>query len=212
MKKNYLNKRAFIIISKLRILFPHAKMVLNYSNNWELLVSVILSAQCTDKMVNKVTAKLFQKYKTLNDYVKADKTKFEKDIYATGFYHMKAKHILESAKIVQTKFYGKVPDSMNELLTLPGVARKTANVVLGNAYGIVEGIAVDTHVIRLARLFGLTKQNNPEKIEKDLMKILPKKEWFSFTYLVIEYGRKYCKARKHEHEKCPLANIIYFTP
>lgn len=201
-------KRVEIILSTLKHLFPHAKIVLNYSNNWELLVAVILSAQCTDKMVNKVTVKLFKKYKTLDDYIHADKAEFEKDIRSTGFYHNKAKHILASAKIMRDRFNGKVPASMEELLILPGVARKSANVVLGNAYRVVVGIAVDTHVIRLSRLWGLTKQKDPNKIEKDLMKLLPYDEWFHFTYLTIEYGRKYCIARKHEHEKCPLTKLL----
>ena len=196
------------IIRKLKELLPDAKIALNYSNNWELLVAVILSAQCTDKMVNKVTEKLFRKYKSLEDYVKADANEFEKDIRSTGFFRNKAKNILATAKIIKGKFHGKVPDTMNDLLTLPGVARKTANVVLGNAYGIYEGIAVDTHVRRLAKLYGLTDQDDPDKIEQDLLKIVPKKDWFKFTYLMIDYGRKYCPARKHDHKNCPLVKII----
>ena len=195
------------IIRKLKELLPDAKIALNYSNNWELLVAVILSAQCTDKMVNKVTEKLFRKYKSLEDYVKADANEFEKDIRSTGFFRNKAKNILATAKIIKGKFHGKVPDTMNDLLTLPGVARKTANVVLGNAYGIYEGIAVDTHVRRLAKLYGLTDQDDPDKIEQDLLKIVPKKDWFKFTYLMIDYGRKYCPAKKHDHQNCPLVFI-----
>ena len=160
-------KRVHIVLTELKKLFPHAKMVLNYSNNWELLVSVILSAQCTDKMVNKVTAKLFKKYKTLDDYVRASQIEFENDIHSTGFYHNKAKNILATAKIIKEQFHGEIPNTMEELLTLKGVARKTANVVLGNAYNIVEGIAVDTHVIRLTKLWGLTKHTDPVKIERD---------------------------------------------
>lgn len=201
-------KRVEIILKELKRLFPHAKIMLRYSSPWELLVAVILSAQCTDKMVNKVTEKLFKKYICLDDYVNAHIGEFEKDIYATGFYRMKAKHILESARIVRKRYGGKVPQSMNKILTLPGVGRKTANVVLGNAFGVVEGIAVDTHVIRLAHVLGLSKQSNPEKIEKDLMKIVPRKEWLRFTYLLIEYGRAYCSARKHDHENCPLTVLF----
>ncbi|MDO8497813.1 MAG: endonuclease III [bacterium] len=197
-------QRAEKIIAKLKELFPDAKIVLNYSNNWELLVAVILSAQCTDKMVNKVTEKLFQKYKMLDEYVKADVQEFEQDIKSSGFYRAKTKNILVAAKMVKEKYGGKVPASMAEILTLPGVARKTANVVLGNAYGIVEGIAVDTHVRRLSKLLKLTTHDDPVKIEKDLMKIVQKKDWFKLTYLLIDYGRKYCTARKHDHEKCPL--------
>lgn len=193
------------IIAKLKKLFPNAKISLDYSNNWELLVAVILSAQCTDKMVNKVTEKLFKKYKSLDDYVKAHPEEFEQDIRSTGFYKNKAKNILSTAKIIKEKFRGKVPNTMKYLLTLRGVARKTANVVLGNAYGIYEGIAVDTHVRRLSKLYSLTNHDNPDKIEQDLMKIIPRKEWFDFTYRMIEYGRIYCPARKHDHEKCPLS-------
>lgn len=203
-------KKIMIILSTLEKLFPDAKIVLRYSNPWELLVAVVLSAQCTDKQVNKVTAKLFQKYKTLETYVNADQKEFEKDIFSTGFYRNKAKHILESAKIIKDQFGGRVPKTMKEILTLPGVARKTANVVLGNAYGVVEGIAVDTHVIRLSKLWGLTKEKNPVKIEKDLMQIIPQRDWMRFTYQTIEYGRTYCIGKKHNHEKCPLTKLLPF--
>jgi len=203
-----LKKKGIIIVRELKKLFPDAKIILKYSNNWELLVAVILSAQCTDIMVNKVTEKLFKKYKILDDYVKADIRKFEQDIRSTGFYHNKAKNILATAKIIKEKFKKQVPQTMNELLSLHGVARKTANVVLGNAFGIVEGIAVDTHVRRLSRLYGLTNNDDPEKIEQDLMKILPKNDWFKFTYLMIEYGRKYCPAKKHDHANCPLVKAL----
>jgi len=193
-------KRAQRLLRALKKLFPHPKIALRYSNNWELLVAVILSAQCTDKTVNKVTEKLFKKYRTLNDYVCADSGEFEKDIRSTGFYRNKAKNILASAKIVKEKYKSKVPDSMKELLKLPGVARKTANIVLGNAFGVVEGVAVDTHVKRLSRRFGLTKYDDPLKIEKDLMSIFPKKEWLTLTYRLIEYGRTYCSARGCPHD------------
>lgn len=201
-------RRAAIIVRELKKLFPHAKIILKYSNNLELLISVILSAQCTDVMVNKVTEKLFKKYKTVDDYVKADIKEFEQDIRSTGFYHNKAKNILATVKVVKDKFKGQVPHRMNELLSLHGVARKTANVVLGNAFGVVEGIAVDTHVRRLSKLYGLTKNDDPKKIEQDLMKILPKSDWFKFTYLMIEYGRKYCPAKKHDHANCPLVKAL----
>ena len=208
---NNLEKRKKIInkiIPKLKQLLPDAKIVLEYSNNWELMVAVILSAQCTDKMVNKVTDKLFKKYKTLADYVKADSKEFENDIRSTGFFRNKTKNILATARSIKEKFKGKVPKTMKDLLTLPGVARKTANVVLGNAFAIYEGIAVDTHVRRLAKLYGLTDHADPDKIEQDLMKIVPKKDWFKFTYLMIDYGRKYCSARKHDHKNCPLITIL----
>lgn len=192
------------IITVLRKLFPEAKISLNFSNPLELLIAVILSAQCTDKMVNKVTENLFKKYKTLDDYANAKQEEFEKDIHSTGFYRAKAKNVIATAKLIRDTFGGKVPDTMEELVTLPGVARKTANIVLSNAYGKIEGIAVDTHVRRLSKLLGLTVNDDPVKIEKDLMEIVPRSEWNKITYLLIEYGRKYCPARPHDHSKCPL--------
>ncbi|MFN7088776.1 MAG: endonuclease III [Candidatus Paceibacteria bacterium] len=209
VKQKFKERRARIkkIVKTLKKLFPKAKIALKYGSNWELLVAVMLSAQCTDKKVNEVTAKLFKKYRTLDDYVKANPKEFEKDIKPTGFYRAKAKNILAAAKIVKEKFGGKVPKTMAEILTLPGVARKTANIVLGNAYGVVEGIAVDTHVRRLAKKLGLTDENDPDKIEQDLMQILPKSEWFSFPYLMQSYGREICPARKHDCKNHPLTKI-----
>ena len=201
-------KKATKILRILKKLFPDVGMMLRYSDNWELLVAVMLSAQCTDKKVNEVTEKLFRKYKTLDDYIGARSREFEKDIYSTGFYRSKAKHILAATRMLKEKFKGEIPCTMNEIMMLPGVARKTANVVLGNAYGIVEGIAVDTHVKRLARVSGLSNQTDPNKIEKDLMAIIPKKDWFVTTYRLIEYGRKYCPAKRHKHEECPLTKVI----
>ena len=195
------------LLSKLKELFPHASMVLNYSNNFELLVAVILSAQCTDKMVNSVTEELFKKYVTLDGYVNADVAQFEEAIKSTGFYKNKAKNVLGAAKVIKEKFSGKVPETMEEMLTIPGVARKTANVVLGNAYGIVLGIAVDTHVRRFAIRFDLSGYTDPVRIEQDLMRLLPKKEWFNFTYYMIEYGRQVCMARKHDCNGHPLTKI-----
>ncbi|MDO8571295.1 MAG: endonuclease III [bacterium] len=202
-------KRVKKILKILKRLFPHAKMMLKYSNNFELLIAVMLSAQCTDKKVNEVTAKLFKKYKTLDDYVKARQKEFEKDIYSTGFYRAKTKNILATAKIIKEKYSEHVPKTIREMLSLPGVARKTANVVLGNAYGIVEGIAVDTHVKRLTQKLGLTAHEDPNKIEQDLIKLLPKKEWFLFTYRLIEYGRTYCPAKRHDHISCPLTKALF---
>ncbi len=210
-EKKISRKRAQDIYRALSKLFPKAGMVLKYSNNWELLVAVILSAQCTDKKVNEVTARLFKKYPKLEDYVRVNQKSFEKDIFSTGFYRNKTKNILAAAKMVQKRFGGKIPCTMSEMLIIPGVARKTANVVLGNAYGIVEGIAVDTHVKRLANRLGLSKHHDPRKIEQDLMAILPKSQWFKLTYLLIEYGRKYCTAKKHAHSACPLKKYDYVT-
>lgn len=201
-----------IVLAELKRLFPDAHIALRYSNNWELLVAVQLSAQCTDKKVNEVTPMLFKKYRTLDDYIHADPRVFEQDIHATGFFRQKTKHILAAAKIIKKQHNGRVPRTMEEILALPGVARKTANVVLGNAYGVVEGIAVDTHVRRLARLLGFTKHMDPQKIEKDLMKIIPRAEWFDFTYRLIEYGRKYCTGRKHDHGVCPLTLVMQKVP
>ncbi len=191
----------------LKRLYPDAGMVLRHSNDWELLVAVILSAQCTDVMVNKVTEKLFKKYPTLLDYVDARASVFEQDIKSTGFYRNKAKNILAAARIIHEKFHGKLPSTMKDILAIPGVARKTANVVLGNAYGVVEGIAVDTHVRRFAIRFDFSDHRDPKRIEQDLMKITPKKDWFLLTYLFIEYGRNICPARKHDCKDHPLTKV-----
>ncbi len=211
-KESLMMKRARVIharhiLTKLKKLFPHADMMLHFSNHWELMVAVQLSAQCTDKKVNEITPKLFARYKTLDEYVHADPREFEKLIFQSGFYRNKTKNILAAAKMVQETFHGKLPKTMKEMLTIPGVARKTANVVLGNAYGVTEGIAVDTHVKRLSHVLGLSDETDPNKIEKDLMEVFPKKEWFHTTYLLIEYGRKYCTARRHDHAQCPLGHI-----
>jgi endonuclease-3 len=210
MKNIEKKKKLFEKINKeLKKLYPKSKIALNFSNPWELLVAVILSAQTTDKKVNEITEKLFKKYKTIDDYAKANLKEFEKDIKGVNYYKNKAKFILENAKIIKEKFGGKVPKTMEELLQLKGVARKTANIVLSVAYNIYEGIAVDTHVKRLTRLLGLTKETKPEKIEKDLMTIIPKgPEWRDFPLRLIQYGREYCPARKHNHKNCPLTKIL----
>ena len=202
--KKELKGRAKKILRILKQLFPTTKVALNYGNEWELLVAVILSAQSTDKKVNEVTEKLFKKYKKLDDYAKATQHEFEKDVKQIGLYRNKTKNILASAKMVQEQFYGIVPKTMKELIQLPGVARKTANIVLHNAYGVVEGIAVDTHVIRLSQRLGLTKHKDPVKIERDLMELIPRKDWAEFNYRLVDYGRAYCKAKPHAHEECPL--------
>ncbi len=199
-----MNTQITKIIQLLQKEYSDAKIALKFSTPLEILVATILSAQCTDERVNKVTSELFKKYKTVDDYANADVKKFQQEIKSTGFYKMKAKNIINAAKIIKTKFAGKVPDNMEDLLTLPGVARKTANVVLSNAYGKVEGIVVDTHVRRLSYRIGLTKNADPEKIEQDLMKIVPKDKWFIFPYLLIEHGRKICSARKPLCEKCVI--------
>jgi len=205
-------KRAAQIFAVLKKLLPDAGMILRYGNPWECLVAVVLSAQCTDKKVNEVTEKLFKKYRTLDDYLRASASRrtvreFERDIYQTGFYRAKAKNILAAAKMVKEKFGGKVPRTLPEMVTIPGAGRKTANVVLGNAYGVVEGIAVDTHVLRLSRVLGFSQRRDPVKVERDLMALFPRGKWFKLTYLLIEYGRKYCPARRHDHARCPLAKF-----
>lgn len=201
-------KRAERIVKELKRLFPTTKTALHYSTPHELLFAVIMSAQCTDKMVNQVTDKLFKKYKSLKDYVKADQREFERDIKSTGFYRNKAKSILAAAKILQEKFKGIVPNTMEELLILPGVARKTANCVLGEIFHKAEGVVVDTHVRRLSKLYGLTDEDTPEKIEKDLMELIPKNEWIDFSFRMIDYGRKYCPAKTHNHKNCPLMKVL----
>ena len=201
-------KRAAIIVKKLKELFPTTKTALNYSSSWEFLVAVILSAQCTDARVNIVTSKLFKKYPTLDNYVKADTSQFEQDIKSTGFYRNKAKNILATARVIKNEYKGELPRTMDALMKLPGVARKTANVVLANEFGIIEGIAVDTHVRRLSNLYGLSSEESPEKIEKDLMQLIPREEWRDFTLRMIDYGRKYCPAKKHVHIECPLYRAL----
>ena len=180
-------------------------MALKYSSAWECLVAVELSAQCTDKKVNEVTARLFKKYRTLDDYVNAKPREFERDIHSTGFFRNKTKNILAAAKLIRTRFRGRVPRTMEDILAVPGVARKTANVVLGNVYGVVEGIAVDTHVLRMAHVLGLSDATNAVNVERDLMALFPKRDWFSLTYRLIEYGRTYCPAKTKNHREEPLA-------
>ena len=200
-------RRARAIARTLAKLLPDAKIALRYGNPWELTVAVILSAQCTDKKVNEVTARLFKKYRKLEDYVAANPREFEKHIRETGFFRAKAKNILAAARIVEERFSSTVPCSMEELLTLPGVARKTANVILGNACGIVEGIAVDTHVKRFAAKFDLSDSRDPKQIERDLMALLPQNEWYPITYRLIDYGRHFCPARVHVCSAHPLTKL-----
>ena len=197
--------RATAINRELKRLFPHARIALNYSSPWECLVAVELSAQCTDKKVNEVTEKLFKKYRNLDDYINAKPSEFERDIHSTGFFRNKTKNILAAAKLIEKKFRGRVPRTMKDILTVPGVARKTANVVLGNVYGVVEGIAVDTHVLRMSRVLGLSDATTPENVERDLMALFPKREWFLLTYRLVEYGRTYCPAKTKDHREEPLS-------
>jgi len=201
------------VITRLEAEYPDAGIVLRYGNDWELLVSVILSAQCTDVTVNKVTADVFRKYRRVEDYAGADPAEFESEIRPTGFFRNKTKHILGAARKLLTDFDGRVPHSMGELLTLPGVARKTANIVLGNidpaafAADPDAGIAVDTHVHRLSNRLGLAKTTDAGKTEAQLLPVVPRDDWFRITYLLIEHGRAVCVARKPRCGECLLADI-----
>lgn len=251
------------VISILKKTYPKAKIVLKYSNNWELLVAVILSAQCTDKKVNEVTSILFSKYRIsklkilgqrpislwlkmskphlksqneelqeINNFATVDVVELERDIKPTGFYRNKAKNIQGAARKILENFAGKLPKSMSEMLTIPGIARKSANVILGNAYGIIEGIAVDTHVSRLSQRLRLVKPDtvgggkkrmyfeknsqrmldycqdaSPEKIENQLMDVIPKKDWFTLTYLLIDHGRAICTAQRPKCDICPVKHL-----
>lgn len=199
--------RVLQIIELLEKEYPEAKVALNYGNPLEILVATILSAQCTDKKVNEVTKTLFKKYKTTKDYANTDLKKLEAEIKSTGFYKQKARYIKKTAQILIEKFNSQVPKKMDELLELSGVARKTANIVLSNAYNIIEGIAVDTHVRRLAKRLGLTENDDPNKIEKNLMEIVPKNKWKIITDLLILHGRRICIARKPKCGLCILNKI-----
>ena len=200
-------RRFPVIYRRLDKEYPGAKCALNFSNPHEMLFATILSAQCTDAMVNKVTAKLFEKYPTLEDYASADLSELEQDIKPTGFFRQKSKSLQAAARKILDDFGGEVPSTMAELTTLPGAARKTANIVLGNAFGKIEGIAVDTHVRRLSQRLGLSANEDPNKIEQDLMRLVPKSRWFKLSYLFIEHGRAVCKAPVPRCGDCVLADI-----
>ena len=195
------------IIAELRRLYPDAKCSLNFSNPLELLVATQLSAQCTDERVNLVTVSLFKKYRSVEDYATVSQEELEQDIKSTGFYRNKAKNLRAAAQRLITSYGGEVPRTMEEMLTLPGVARKTANVVLGNAYGIVVGFVVDTHIGRLARRFGWTTSEDPVKVEQDLMRIIPRQDWLDLSHMLIYHGRAICTARKPACAACTLANF-----
>lgn len=187
--------------------FPGARCELEHSDPLQLLVATILSAQCTDARVNRVTRALFKKYRTARDYAAADPRVFEREIRPTGFFRNKTRSILGAAKVLDEKHGGRVPSTMEELLELPGVARKTASVVLGTAFRRAEGIVVDTHVHRLTRRLGLTREDDPGKIERDLMELVPRDEWIDFAHRLIWHGRRVCPARKPRCGECPLAPL-----
>jgi endonuclease-3 len=200
-------ERAPEIIRLLSRAYPDAKVALRFSNPLEMLVATILSAQTTDQGVNKVTESLFRKYRTPADYLRVPESELAADIKPTGFFNQKTRSIRGAAQRLVDVYDGRVPDTMEDLVTLPGVARKTANIVLGNAYGIVEGIAVDTHVRRVAQRLGFTEEKDPDKIERDLMRLIPRKRWFDFTYVLIEHGRAICVARNPKCEICPVNQL-----
>ncbi|MBS3164553.1 endonuclease III [Candidatus Woesearchaeota archaeon] len=195
------------VVAALEKAYPGAKCALRFSNALECLVATILSAQCTDGRVNLVTQQLFGKYRSAKDYASAPLAELEQDIRSTGFYRNKAKSIQGAARLILEKSGGKVPRTMPEALQLPGVARKTANIVLGNSYGVVEGIAVDTHVMRLSQRLGFSREKQPEKIEQDLMQLLPREKWFPFTYVLIDHGRQVCNAKKPVCSRCVVEKL-----
>lgn len=200
-------KRAQKIIELLTNEHPDARIAISFRNPLELLVATILSAQSTDKIVNKVTKSLFKKYRKPEDYGNADLHELENDIRSSGFYHVKAKYLKKMGQMLSSKFDSKVPTSIDGLITLPGVGRKTANIVLSNAFGVVVGVAVDTHVRRLAQRLQLSKKKSPDKIESDLMKLLPKEQWSRLTDLLIFHGRRVCTARKPNCRECVINRL-----
>ncbi|HZE86828.1 MAG TPA: endonuclease III [Methylomirabilota bacterium] len=195
------------IIKRLSKIYPHPKTALDYKTPLQLLIATILSAQATDKVVNTITPELFKKYKTAEDFANAPVEDIDAMVKRVNFHSNKAKNIKAAAQMIVEKHHGKTPETMEELDALPGVARKTANVVLGNAFGKAEGIVVDTHVMRLSKKLGLTDQTDPVKIEQDLMKIVPREKWIDFSHLLINFGREYCPARPHKCDNCPLGDL-----
>lgn len=200
-------KRAGDIQKILDKMFPNVTTALNFKNPFELLIATMLSAQCTDTLVNKITAELFKKYKSPKDFALANIEQLKRDIYPITFYNNKTKAIKEASKILIDKYNGKVPRKIENLISLPGVARKTANVVLGHAYGIASGIVVDTHVKRVTNRLGLTDNSEPKKIEQDLMQIIPKENWIKFSDQIIWFGRKICTARKNKCAETEMAKF-----
>jgi endonuclease-3 len=200
-------KRAAKIVARLKRAYPDARCSLNFSNPLELLVATILSAQCTDERVNVVTGDLFRKYRRAEDYAAAAPEELERDIHSTGFFRNKAKSIRGACRLIAEQHSGRVPETMDELLALPGVARKTANVVLGNAFGVASGVVVDTHVARLSQRLRLTEHEQPEKIERDLNQLVPRKDWIDLPHLLIAHGRAVCKARTPLCDQCALLEL-----
>jgi endonuclease-3 len=202
-----IEERAPAIIRILTKTYPDAHVALNFTNPLECLIATILSAQCTDAKVNEVTAVLFDKYRSAADYLAVPEDELKADIKPTGFFNQKATSIRAACDRIVTVYGGQVPDTMEDLQTLRGVARKTANIVMGNAFGKVEGIAVDTHVRRLANRLGFSDESDPDKIEQDLMRLIPRKRWFDFTYVIIDHGRTLCQAKKPKCDECPVSDL-----
>jgi len=200
-------ERAPLLIRRLRKAYPEARVALNFTNPLECLIATMLSAQCTDARVNMVTKDLFKKYRSPQDYLKVPEGELKDDIRSTGFFNQKTKSIRGACTRIVEVFGGKVPDTMEDLITLPGVARKTANIVTGNAFGKVSGIAVDTHVRRLSNRLGFSDSQDPDQIEQDLMAIIPKSRWFDLTYVIIDHGRAICHARKPACVDCPVNDL-----
>lgn len=207
-KKKVRTMRVRALNRILKRLYPTAAIELNYGNNWELLVAVQLSAQCTDARVNQVTAHLFKKYRTIRAYAEAPRDEMERMIFSCGYYRNKARNIQGAARMILDVYDGEVPDCMEDLLKIPGVARKTANVVLSNAFQIHAGIAVDTHVRRFVIRFDLSDFTDPVRIERDLMEIMPPEDWWGFNHRLVLYGRQFCPARKHECTGHPLTKVF----
>ena len=202
-----IGERAPVLVERLSAAYPAAKVALRFTNPLECLVATILSAQCTDEKVNEVTVALFAKYRTAEDYLRVPEDELKADVKPTGFFNQKATSIREACRRIVEEYDGKVPDTMEDLITLRGVARKTGNIVLGNAFGKVEGIAVDTHVKRVSTRLGFTSQTDPDKIERDLMRLIPQERWFGFTYVLIDHGRAICVARKPRCAECPVSDL-----
>ncbi|MEI9811212.1 MAG: endonuclease III [Acidobacteriota bacterium] len=197
------------ILAGLDRMYPNVTCALNHSNGWELLVATILSAQCTDKRVNEVTPGLFRKFPTIQDFASASQEEMAQEIRSTGFFNNKAKSVIGAARKILTDFKGEIPRTLEELTTVPGAARKTANVVLGTVYGIASGVVVDTHVQRISRRLDLTKEMDPVKIERDLIKILPQDRWISFSHQIIHHGRGPCVARNPKCAECGINDLCY---
>jgi len=189
--------------------YPNVTCALHHNDAWQLLVATILSAQCTDERVNKVTPELFRKYPTIQDFAAVSQDELARDIHSTGFFNNKAKSIIGAAQKILNEFGGEIPREIDQLLTVPGAARKTANVVLGTAFGIASGVVVDTHVSRISQRLDLTKETTPEKIERDLVRILPRERWIQFAHQIIHFGRELCVARKPRCAECPIEALCY---